>query len=72
MAGKSGLLFDPEGHATPAELAVTVARLLDPALRTAQDRAARTSPMIRSGTSPPAASPMRPSDGYTYCLVDGW
>ena len=72
MAGKSGGLFDPEGRATRAELAVTVARLLDPALRTAQDRSRQNISDDTLGNFTTGGIADAASDGYTYCLVDGW
>ena len=72
MAGKSGGLFDPEGRATRAELAVTVARLLDPALRTAQDRSRQNISDDTLGNFTTGGIADEASDGYTYCLVDGW
>ena len=72
MAGKSGGLFDPEGRATRAELAVTVARLLDPALRTAQDRSRQNISDDTLGNFTTGGIADEASDGYTYCLVEGW
>ena len=69
MSGKEGGKFDPEGRATRAELAVTVARLLNPALRTTYDSRQNISDdtlgnFICGGVADEAA------DGYTYCTVD--
>lgn len=72
MAGKSGGLFDPEDRATRAELAVTVARLLDPALRTAQDHSRQNISDDTLGNFTTGGIADEASDGYTYCLVDGW
>lgn len=69
MSGKEGGKFDPEGRATRAELAVTVARLLNPALRTTYDSRQNLSDdtlgnFVTGGVADEAA------DGYTYCTVD--
>lgn len=69
MSGKQGGKFDPEGRATRAELAVTVARLLNPALRTTYDSRQNISDdtlgnFVTGGVADEA------SDGYTYCTVD--
>ena len=69
MSGKEGGKFDPEGRATRAELAVTVARLLNPALRTTYDSRQNISDdtlgnFVCGGVADEAA------DGYTYCTVD--
>ena len=69
MSGKDGGKFDPEGRATRAELAVTVARLLNPALRTTYDSRQNLSDdtlgnFVCGGVADEAA------DGYTYCTVD--
>lgn len=73
QAGKSGGLFDPEGRATRAELAVTVGaacwtRRCAP--RRTGSRQNISDDTLENFTTGGIAD--EASDGYTYCLVDGW
>ena len=51
---------------------MTVARLLDPALRTAQDRSRQNISDDTLGNFTTGGIADEASDGYTYCLVEGW